>query len=452
MFSSCEQKDYGEFILPLPVIETFQVSPQTFTFGDNIQLTAKISDPEVDIISLNVSVTADNRLVASQSLPIKSNRTIDVDVSFFVPLISNMPDNADVKISLTATNQAKGVTVRELTGFTGKRPHFERLYLVTESGEVSVLVPQSGSNNKYEASGLALAKSFRCHIAQKITADNRIDYSGLVWGEKNGKIEPVDESGDYIFVYSVEGDYITSTVFDSYEFKTILGNGNYQSGDLVIDNFENAVTIDGETLLKTSVNLTKNQEITVFHDLASPDVVYNPDFFERIAPNKVKFLGETGSYDLYYNAGRKNVIVGVANPSYPDYLVACGFGLGYPSKVTPEQLNAVYPGRNLVTTSWGFDHVLQYILFRKTGDNVFQATVMTPGEHDKYAGFKPFENTGWGNEKQAGSFTFTGEQIITGDNDWTIPNGDNDPVREQAVYRITIDLTTMTVNIIKVTL
>ncbi|MDR1556963.1 MAG: hypothetical protein LBS88_08050 [Tannerellaceae bacterium] len=446
IFSSCNDRDYGEFILPVPVIESFTVSPQTFTFGDNLQLTAKVSDAEIDIVALNVNITANNKLVASQTLSVKSDKTVEVDASIFVPLAKDISDNADVTISLTAINRAQGATVRELTGFTGKRPYFERLYLVTESGDVGVLVPQSSNKDRYEASELSLPKSFRCRIAQKITGDSRIDYSSAVWGEKNGRIEPVDESGDYIFVWSGNGNYTTSIIFDSYTFKTISGGGSYQPGDLLVDNFENAIIVDGETLMKTSVNLTKNQEIKVFHELASPDVVYNPDFFERIAFNKVKFLGETGNYDLYYNAGRKNVIVGVASPSYPDYLVACGYGLGYPSKVTPTQLDAAYPGKHLVTTSWGFDHVLQYILFRKTGDNIFQATVLMPGEHDRYADFKPFENTDWGNEKKAGDFTFTGERIIASDDNWIIADG------EQAVYRITVNLTAMTVDIVKITI
>jgi hypothetical protein len=95
---------------------------------------------------------------------------------------------------------------------------------------------------------------------------------------------------------------------------------------------------------------------------------------------------------------------------------------------------------------------MNYVLLRQTAEGVYQGTFYTPGDHDHYAGFKPFENTGWGNEKKAGDFTFTGEQIITGDNDWIIANGENDPVVESAYYRFTVNLSDKTVHIEKVIL
>ena len=144
--------------------------------------------------------------------------------------------------------------------------------------------------------------------------------------------------------------------------------------------------------------------------------------------------------------------MGLDNPSYPDYLLASGWGLGYPTNVTTAEIGAVYSGHNRTHTSWGFDNVLNYVLLRKTGDNIYQGTFYTPGEHDHYAGFKLFENTGWGNEKKAGDFTFTGEQIISGDNDWTVSNSEGDPIIESSNYRFTVNLNNNTVHIEKITL
>jgi hypothetical protein len=186
--------------------------------------------------------------------------------------------------------------------------------------------------------------------------------------------------------------------------------------------------------------------------LADAMNVYNPDFFARVSASKVKFLGETGDYTLYFNPVRKNIFVGVANPSYPDYLLACGWGLGYPTRVSSAEISSVYPGRQRTHTSWGFGNVMNYVLLRRIGDGIYQGTFYTPGDQDHYAGFKPFENTGWANEKKAGAFTFTGEQIISGDNDWTIPNGANDPIVESAHYRFTINLKNNTVHIEKTTI
>ena len=46
-------------------------------------------------------------------------------------------------------------------------------------------------------------------------------------------------------------------------------------------------------------------------------------------------------------------------------------------------------------------------------------------------------------------FTFTGEPIIKGIDNWEIPNGGSDPVIEPANYRFTVNLKDNTVNIEK---
>jgi hypothetical protein len=438
LFASCEKEDYGTFSLSTPVIESLAVTPLTFTCGDTLNLTATVSDPEVSISSLTVSITANNRLIATQAIPVTGS---EVNAPVFVPLVDNLPDNADVKISLTATNLTKGVTSNEVSGLTAKRPYYEHLYLVTDDGDVYTLTPQAGNKDKYEASELTLRRSFRYRIAQKITADKQIDFSGFVWGDKNGTIQLVDENGDYLFAFSSGSDYTTSIVFDNYAFKIALEGNNYQANDLLLDNFEEVVTIDGETFNKTTRTLEKNQEITVFHELASMDVVFNLDFFERISVNKVKFLGETGDYTLYYNQTRKNVTVDVNNPSYPDYLLITGGGLGYPSKVE---------GIDKEHTWWGFDNIRQFILLRKVSDTIFQGTIFIHAKDDGWVGFKPYENTGWGGEKRFDAFTFTGENVLeSSDGDNWHPTADIDT---DAFYRLTINWGANTVNVQKVIL
>jgi hypothetical protein len=226
---------------------------------------------------------------------------------------------------------------------------------------------------------------------------------------------------------------------------------NLGADDISLSSF-GSQDIENETFHTLTRTLENNKTYTVFGALGDSQNIYNPDFFERVSESSVKFLGKTGEYTIYFNPVRKNVFVGTENPSYPDYLLACGWGLGYPTNVTSEEIGAVYSGHGRTHTSWGFGNVLNYVLLRQISEGVYQGTFYTPGDHDRYAGFKPFENTGWGNEKKAGDFTFTGEQIISGDNDWTIANGENDPVVEPANYRFTINLNTNTVNIEKIIL
>jgi hypothetical protein len=363
-----------------------------------------------------------------------------------------MPDNVPVNFALKLTNTRNSAATHELTGFTGKRPYFSQLYLVTDEGGVYPLTPQAGNRDNYEAANIVLSRVFNYKIAQKITAGNQIDYSGLAWGEAKGKIQLIDETGSSIFAFS-GNDITTAFTFDNYRFTTSLSGSAYSSPNLMLENFEGPVTINSEEFYKLSVALEQNQEFAVYNELASTKVVFNVDFFDRINANKVKFLGETGNYTLYYNPVRKHVIVETPTPGTAGYKLACGYGMGYPTKITRDELRAVYSAKNLVTTGWGFGHIQQYVLFRRIAGNVYQATVYMPGEHDHYASIGIYDNKSWGNPQLAIDYTITGENIFTiTSNNFNIPNGFSDPqypAIESDTYRMTINIADKTMHVEK---
>lgn len=449
LFSSCED-EFGPRKESTPVIESATISPENFTFGDSITLAARITDPATMLTTLFYEVESEGRVLTSGEIPLVGD-DFEVTHSVFVPLLSNQPDVAEVQVNLVARNILKGVSSTEISGLTGNRPVFNQLFLVTEDGAVAVLESLSNDKNLFEGTELTLETSFRYKIAEKLHADQTVDFSGAVFGNVNGKLAMIDETGESAFIYTPGADYTDRFVFDSYAFSAATTGSELGEDDLALSAFGDA-DIFGETFRTLTRTLEKDKTYSLFGRLAEVQNLYNPDFFERTAENKVKFLGETGEYTIYYNPVRKNIFVGVDNPSYPDYLLACGWGLGYPSNITSDEIASVYPGHQRTHTDWGFDHVMKYVLLRKIEEGVYQGTFFTPGENDHYAGFKPFENTGWANEKKAGDFTFTGEKIISGENDWTIPNGENDPVIESTHYRFTIDLNEKTVHIEKVTL
>ncbi len=449
LLASCED-EYGPRKESTPVFEAASVSPSSFTFGDSVTLTAKITDPATTLTMLTYEMVSGGRTLTSGEIPIGGD-THEVSRAIFVPLLSSQANNSDVQVNLVARNVLKGSASYQITGLTGNRPVYNPLYLVTDDGGIAILEPQTADKNKFQADGLTFDHSFRFKIAEKLNADNTIDYTGDVYGNVNGRIGMIDEKGESAFVYAPSADYIKTFTFDGYGFNVATTGSYLGEDDLALSIFTDQ-DIDGESFRVLKRTLQNGKTYSAFGELAGTKIIYNPDFFKRASVDKVTFLGKTGEYTLYYNPVRKNIFVGVDNPSYPDYLLACGFGLGYPTNITSAEIEAVYPGHQRTHTSWGFGHVMQYVLLRQIDEGVYQGTFYTPGDQDHYAGFKPFENTGWSNEKKAGEFTFTGEQIITGDNDWTIPNGENDPVVESANYRFTINLNNKTVHIEKVTL
>jgi len=448
LFASCDD-EYGPRKESVPEFKSAAVNPATITFGDSVTLTASIIDPATNLSELLYEIVDGGRVITSGSIPLDGDTAL-VTSSIYIPLLKDQANNVQLKINLIARNVLKGMAAHTIEGVTGNRPVYEQLYLVTDNGSVATLYANL-ADNSFSNEALTLDPSFNFKIAEKLNDDNSIDFSSDVYGNVNGKLGLITENGQSAFVFTPNADYTKGFVFNNLSFSVTAVGDNLGADDISLSSF-GSQDIDNETFRTLTRTLENNKTYTVFGTLGDTKNIYNPDFFERVTDSTVRFLGKTGEYTIYFNPVRKNLFVGTENPSYPDYLLACGWGLGYPTNVTSAEISAVYPGRGRTHTSWGFGNVLNYVLLRQISDGVYQGTFYTPSDNDHYAGFKPFENTGWGNEKKAGDFTFTGEQIISGDNDWTIPNGENDPVVESANYRFTINLTTKTVNIEKITL
>jgi hypothetical protein len=220
--------------------------------------------------------------------------------------------------------------------------------------------------------------------------------------------------------------------------------------------------LDGETVLSIYQTLEKDAEYTVKGALSS--ALFNLDFFETLASGKVKFLGENGDYHLIFNQIRNNVIPVADDPQFPEYAFLCGVGLGYPTRTPQSVINKVYPGKQVVTLdNWNFDNEYEYILMHKTGDNVYQATVMLPSatkywwDGGPYASFKVYKakDTDASNEingfafKDGGGFIGTATDIIAEFAD--VPDDGNISLNiamSPVAVRIIVDLNnnSMTVN------
>lgn len=449
LFVSCDD-EYGSRKESTPLFESASVSPASFTFGDSVTLSATITDPATILTTLSYAVVADGRIITSGEVPLADDTTV-VTVPIFVPLVSGQTGNSEVQVNLIAHNVLKGTASHQITGLIGNRPVYDQLYLVTDDGTVALLESKMGESDTFERADLTLDSSFRFKIAEKIHDDNTIDYSGAVYGNRNGRIAMIGQGGESAFAFTPNADYTKVFTFDHFAFDFSTVGDELGADDLAIGAFGEQDVI-GESFRRLTRTLENDKTYSVFGVLADPQNIFNPDFFERTSDDKVKFLGETGEYTIYYNPVRKNIFVGIENPSYPDYLLACGWGLGYPTHVTTAEISSVYPGHHRTHSNWGFGNVMDYLLLRRIGDDLYQGTFYTPGDHDHYAGFKLFENSGWGNEKKAGQFTFTGDDIISGDDNWTIPNREEDPVVESANYRFTVNLNDNTVHIEKITI
>lgn len=439
LLTSCKEDEDTRVVYPhsTPVIESATINPSSFVYGDSVTIVAKVSDSKTPLSTLNMKMIVNDVLIAEQTVRTPGNST-EISSKFKVTYTSQLPDNANVEVLLTLVNVEGDETKGTIDGIKGNRTYYDKLYLVLDNGKVYPLVSGGTKSDQYKSDEIMIkSNKVRYKIAEKITADNQIDFSGTVWGYKGGTVKVVDETGDYITTTNAGVDYVTTVVFDNYQFEATLTGSKYNPNDLILDTFEE-VKINNESFKKLSRLFEKNQEITLFGDLASSNIVFNMDYFERLSEDKIKFKGESGSYTLYYSSSRSNVIVDPAKRSFPDILLVPGIGLGYPSKVKPE-----------THTKWDFNVPLDAIIFTKVAADTYQATVYLDAEN---ANFKPFETSFWGNEKKSTDFTMPA--IIAKDTDLGKTDGNwyAAPGAVSGNYKITINLATKVVTADSVTL
>ncbi|EGJ71520.1 hypothetical protein Bcop_1321 [Bacteroides coprosuis DSM 18011] len=437
LLASCIEEDERKvYPQSTPVIEEASIDPQSFIYGDSITLSAIVNDAKTPLSTLKIKMVVNDVLFAESEVRVPNNQA-KIQHKFATQHLPLQTDNSEVDIFLTLINVEGDKTQGTIENVKGISRKYEKLYLVLDNGEVYPLNNTTEKPFVFEANDLDLKNNLRYRIAEKITADNQIDFSGDVWGSKQNHIQLVDEFGDYIttsnpMLLSTEG-----ISFDTYSFTTTL-QGLILEGleNLDISQFKSSANYDGENFKEGSFYLEKNKEIQLSNELQN--TVFNPDYFERVSDSSIKYIAESGPTTLSYATDHDYVVVTQDKAEYPNVLFVCGVGIGYASKVKPE-----------ATTGWGFDNIRRFLYFRKIAADTYQGTIFLDGES---VNFKPFENTGWGNEKKSTGFSMP--DILKTDADLGKDDGNwyGAPDATPGVYKITINLESKVVTADKVNL
>ena len=278
IFASCDDS-YGPRKESIPQFISASATPGSFNFGDTINLSVNIIDPATNLSTLFYEVTDNGNIITSGNVPLTGDSS-EIVVPIYIPLIKDQSDNAAIKINLIAQNVLKGVTHHVVEGLMGKRPVYEKLYLVTENGTVVTLESSDADKNRFEATELTLDPTFRYKIAEKLYSDNSIDYSGHVYGNVGGRIGMIGENGESAFAYIPDVEYTkTFTFYNEPLFTTMVGD-NLGSDDLALSSF-GSENIDNEAFRTITRTLEQGKSYTLFGVLGDSENIYNVDFFER---------------------------------------------------------------------------------------------------------------------------------------------------------------------------
>lgn len=399
--------------------------------GDAVQFSAKLKDQYNKLKQAEVEVTLGTNVVYTETFALdglEANVVSDLKIPFLKNIENNTKLVAKLKIRNETNNGLTEYVLPEELQLSVKRPQFAKLYLVDDQGMVVEMGKEQASDYTYMTADNISGLSSKIWIAEKVTAQNKPDYTEFVWGVINNEIAIVGESeGLPITIVVPEGGILTNISFNSFSFQTsnLLSNS--------INGIEMGVSsIQG--YMEASVDLVKGQDVS-FLGFGSVADKLNVDFFKNATDTKATFDGESGKYRILYNLTNEFLYIEKNGATLPDAMWICGSGLGF--------AQAPYAA----TSQWNWNVPTEYIYCKKVANDIFEATVYANGFM-----FKFFHQKGWGNEEDGRTYSLLPSNILVdGKNEWGDKTGDCAPGPDftPGVYKLTIDRNVKTITMQK---
>lgn len=452
--NSCQETEFRTHYPESKPTLTASVAENSIQYGDSITLTADVSDPN-PLSTLDVMISVSSKVIVSEKIRTKGNQAT-IHKKYHIPFGVGLPDKEKVKVTLVATNVEGFETVMQLDNTIGNRPPMQHLYLIpstiTSGLSTKEMILTDPDNLIYTVSGIDFPNTFSCYIATKKTAFGRVDWSGMVFGMVNGKINIIKQGGDPIFVQDESLVNISSCMFDAINF-TFEVDGKLLEPIKLLD-VNSDLTPSPSSLLGAAASqfrgatiyFGKDVEVT-FSGITNFTNGVAPDYFEITGTNKAKFLGETGMYKAYFHiAGDYLYIEPMPTVAFPDALWICGTGIGRPSQPYA------------TSTSWNWNTPLDYVPCRKISDGVYQATVYLENEDNGEGNgfgtcnFKFFHYRGWDHGEESSVGYTVDVPLKSSSETGNVGNWRGSDVPFKGVYRVTLDMNAKTTRVVKINL
>lgn len=450
--NACQETEFRTHYPESTPTMTASVAESSIQYGDSITLTAEISDPN-PLSTLEVKIAVSNKLIISETIRTKGN-SANIQKRYHIPFGIGMPDKEKVKVYLTATNVEGFKAEQVIESTVGNRPPMQRLYLIpstiTSGLSTKELVLSDPDNLIYSVRGIEFPNTFNCYISTKKTAFGRVDWSGIVFGMKNGEITIIEQGGDPIAVQDESLVNILSCTFDAINFKLDVDGKLLEPITYLDVNVDLAASPssllggDASKFRGATIYFGKDVEVTIA-GIANLTNGLAPDYFAVTGANTAKFLGETGMYKAYYHiAGDYLYIEPMPTVAFPDALWICGTGIGRPS--------APYA----TTTSWNWNTPLDYVPCRKIANGVYQATVYLENEDNEEGNgfgtcnFKFFHYRGWDHGEESSVGYTVDAPLKSSTEAGNVGNWRGSDVAFKGVYRITLDMNAKTTKVVKI--
>ena len=313
LLASCTDQPEAENSGDLEIV-FLSIGSETIVPGNDLTFTASVRSGGADLSTLEVSVISSDGEIAEASFRTRGTEATVTDGSITVPFLANMAEgtNLGVRFELIDVNGASINTTRQIAIERPQLP--ETIYMITDAGTYSMT--RSADNQElYTTSETGFDNALTATFA---TSDN-IDEAEYIWGDSG--------QNNVASIIEVGGSGVTinfpSMSVDNYTFNTLTFEVGATGTNLDISVNGTALTPDG-SLLHAQVEFTQDAAVTItgISDLES---CYNRDFFSY-ADGNVTFLGESGTYDVYYSTDYNYFWIAKMDAVAPECLWINGHG------------------------------------------------------------------------------------------------------------------------------
>lgn len=388
IFFSCEDKvskvdEWPEWP-SYPIIESAQLrglnGEETVAAGDKVKFTAHVSDAYNDLASYQLEFKSGGITIASETGTLSGSGT-DIEFETILPFGAYYEDTGYPEVSLKVVNalnvQAELMLSNENNVKVIRPETPTQLYIVDNNGRVYNLDRVDGTYEFLTSHSLAeIGTSFK--IASKLTGDNQIDYSELVWGVVDRNIVVVHDVSDASISTPETGSYnLKNFSFDMYSFhlsKTVDFLVEINKSDMV------PVAKGGIAyLLKDNIQMVQDCEVKFTGFDQDLTTMLRPDLFVNISGDMAKFAGNTRTWRAFYNTENKFMYT-QTNNNEDNILWLTGSGAGFPLQPYASTLD------------WFGTEPHGYFSFIKTGEDTFEMLVYLAANFCIQA----YRNVAWG--------------------------------------------------------
>lgn len=464
--ASCQQEELRvHFPASMPVFDSAFVAEDAIVYGDTINLSVGVSDKLTPLSTLEIMVVVGDEIIAKETIRTKGN-SATYKQKYWIPFVARMPQGAEVEVHLSSINIEGTKKDTILLNTIASRPEIPTIYMVTPTSTVELKLTDA-ANHIYSASNLSFGNELTFRLATKVNRFKKIDWvnpDNLIFGWINGGVGLIDvtvdgsnitTTGDVISISDPTLVGFNKITLDLFNF-TVKGDGDKLTpatsmnistfGTVEMSSTDHLNATTKENWKTTKMYLGKGTEMTI-SGLTDLGNTMDPTFFEVTGTDKVKFLGETGVYTIYYLPRLNYVFVEQPTAVYPDVLWLVGVGAG-PART---------PG--VKTRSWNWNSPLEYQFCRKVSDGIYEAVFFAEHTIDPTANepwrltfsLKFMHQRGWGNEEGSQNYAMPNSYLYSpSPNDTGNFSATADFANLPGIYRFTINVNTKTTTFVKI--